>query len=212
MRSRGRPRAGSTDNRSLVLAAARELFSELGFDRTTMRAVAARAGVDPALIHHYYGNKDGLLAATLTPPAAAAQLLTGAFDDPDNAGEELVRRVIDVWETHLEVREQMAAMLRTGLSHEHAAALLRDTHRTFVLAAVGDVVADDRREFRAALIGCHLAGLLLARYLLKVPGLTAATPAELVATVGPVIQHYLTGAIPERSKLAESDSNGHRSR
>jgi AcrR family transcriptional regulator len=97
-----------------VLAAARELFSELGFDRTTMMAEAARAGVDPALIHHYFGNKDGLLAATLTPPAAAAKLLTGVFDDPENAGAELVRRVIDVWETHLEVREQMAAMLRTG--------------------------------------------------------------------------------------------------
>jgi AcrR family transcriptional regulator len=195
-----------------VLAAARELFSEVGFDRTTMRAVAARAGVDPALIHHYYGNKDGLLTATLMPPAAAAQLLTGAFVDPDNAGEELVRRVIDVWETHLEVREQMAAMLRTGLSHEHAAELLRDAHRTFILAAVGSAVAEDRRELRAALIGCHLAGLLLARYLLRVPGLTAATPAELVATVGPVIQHYLTGAISDGSGLAESDSDRPRSR
>jgi len=212
VRGRGRPRAGGTDNRSLVLAAARELFSEVGFDRTTMRAVAARAGVDPALIHHYYRNKDGLLTATLMPPAAAAQLLTGAFEDPDNAGEELVRRVIDVWETHLEVREQMAAMLRTGLSHEHAAELLRDTHRTFVLAAVGSAVAEDRRELRAALIGCHLAGLLLARYLLRVPGLTAATPAELVATVGPVIQHYLTGAISDGSALAESDSDRPRSR
>jgi AcrR family transcriptional regulator len=194
------------------MAAARELFSELGFDRTTIRAVAARAGVDPALIHHYYGNKDGLLAATLTPPAAAAQLLAGVFDDPDKAGEEFVRRVINVWETHLEVREQMLAMLRTGLSHEHAAAMLREMHRAFVLAAIGSVVADDRREFRAALIGSHLAGLLLTRYLLKVPGLVAATPAELVETVGPVVQHYLTGAISERSKLAESDSNRHPSR
>lgn len=201
MSGRGRPRAGGRDNRSLVMAAARELFSELGFDRTTIRAVAARAGVDPALIHHYYGNKDGLLAATLTPPAAAAQLLTGAFDDPDNAGEEFVRRVINVWETHLEVREQMLAMLRAGLSHEHAAAMLREMHRAFVLAAIGGVVAEDRREFRAALIGSHLAGLLLARYLLKVPGLVAATPAELVETVGPVVQHYLTGAISSRAAL-----------
>src|SRR4030095_14833812 len=125
------------------LPVARDLFSELGFDRTTIRAVAARAGVDPALIHHYYGNKDGLLAATLTPPAAAAQLLTGTFDDPDKAGEESVRRVINVWETHLEVREQMLAMLRAGLSHEHAAAMLREMHRAFVLAAIGGVVAGD---------------------------------------------------------------------
>ena len=89
----------------------------------------------------------------------------------------------------------MAAILRTGLSHDRAAGLLRDILSSFILAALGDVLADDRRELRAALIGSHIGGLMLARYILKVPGAAAASPEDLVQAVGPVVQHYLTGTI-----------------
>jgi hypothetical protein len=89
----------------------------------------------------------------------------------------------------------MLATLRTALSHDHAAQLLRDMLSSWLLRALGDVLADDQRELRAALVGSHLGGLMLARYLLKVPGAAAATPEELIQAVGPTVQRYLTGAI-----------------
>ena len=192
---RGRRPLGSPDARRAVLDAARELFAELGFERTTMRAVAARAAVDPALIYHYFGDKDGLLFAALQPPVDEATVFAGLSDAADRAGEELVRRLISLWEERPEIREQMAAILRTGLSHDRASQLLRDILSSFILAALGDVLAGDRRELRVALIGSHIGGLMLARYILKVPGAAAASPEDLVQAVGPTVQRYLTGDI-----------------
>lgn len=193
---RGRRPLGSPDARQAVQDAARELFSERGFERTTMRAVAARAGVDPALIYHYFGDKDGLLLAALQPPADAATVFAGlAATAADRTGEELVRRLIGLWEDRPDVRVQMAAILRTGLSHDRAGRLLRDILSSFILAALGDVLADDRRELRAALIGSHIGGLMLARYILEVPGAATASPEDLVRAVGPTVQRYLTGDI-----------------
>ena len=191
---RGRRPQGSPDARRAVLDAARERFAELGFERTTMRAVAARAGVDPALIYHYFGDKDGLLFAALQPPVDEATVFAG-LADAARTGEELVRRLISLWEERPEIRDQMAAILRTGLSHDHASRLLRDILSSFILAALGDVLADDRRELRVALIGSQLGGLMLARYILEVPGAAAASPEDLVQAVGPTVQRYLTGDI-----------------
>ena len=173
MSARGRRPQGSPDARQAILGAARELFAELGFERTTMRAVGTRAAVDPALIYHYFGDKDGLLAAVVEPPVDLVATLAGIADDPGRAGEEIVRRVIGLWENRPDVRDRMLATLRTALSHDQAAQLLRDMLRSALLGALGAVLADDQRELRAALIGSHLGGLALARYILKLPGPTA---------------------------------------
>ena len=195
MSTRGRRPLGSPDARAAVLSAARELFAELGFERTTMRAVAARADVDPALIYHYFGDKEGLLAAAIELPVDPAILFAGVAGDPSRAGEELVRRVVTLWDHHPEIRERMIAVLRTGLSHDHAAQLVRDLLSSNLLAALGEVLAGDRRELRTGLIGSQIGGLMLARYVLKVPGAADASPEDLVRAVGPVVQHYLTGQI-----------------
>jgi AcrR family transcriptional regulator len=195
VRARGRRPLGSPDARQALLEAARELFAELGYERTTMRAVGARADVDPALIYHYFGDKDGLLSAALKPPADVAAVFAGIADDSDRAGEELVRRIIRLWEDRPDIREQMLAILRTGLSHDHAARLLRDILGSLILASLRDVLASDQRELRVALIGSHIGGLMLARYVLRVPGAAAASAEDLVQAVGPVVQRYLTGAI-----------------
>jgi AcrR family transcriptional regulator len=197
VRSRGQH--GDGDSKEALVVAARQLFAEVGFERTTMRAVAARAGVDPALIYHYFDSKEGLLGAVLTLPAGAAPLLAGFTGNPEHAGVELVRRALRVWADE-GLRQQAVAMLRIATSQEAAAGRFRDAHRAFVLRVVGDVVAEDQRELRAALIGSHLSGLMLHRYVLKSPDLAAATEAELIATVGPVIQHYLTGRIAPRTR------------
>ena len=195
MATRGRRSQGSPDARQAILGAARELFAELGFERTTMRAVGTRAAVDPALIYHYFGDKDGLLAAAVEPPVDLVAALAGIADDPGRAGEEIVRRVIGLWENRPDVRARMLAMLRTALSHDHAAQLLRDILRAALLGALGDVLAGDQRELRAALVGSHLGGLALARYVLKLPGTASATTEDLVQAVGPTVQRYLTGPL-----------------
>jgi AcrR family transcriptional regulator len=202
MSARGRRPHGSPDARQAMIDAARELFAERGFDRTTMRAVGTRAGVHPALIYHYFGDKDGLLAAVVEPPVDLSAVLAGIADDPGRAGEEIVRRVIGLWENHPDIRDRMLATLRTALSHDHAARLLRDMLSSWLLGALGDVLADEQRELRAALIGSHLGGLMLARYLLKVPGAAAATPEDLAHAVGPTVQRYLTEILsPAQARL-----------
>ncbi len=199
MRPRGRRPGGGPDTREQILTAAGELFSELGFERTTMRAVAARAGVDAALIHHYFVNKEGLLAAALVLPVDPAALLAGLDKDPQHAGEAVVRRVLGVWEADPQTRRHLLGLIRVGLSHEYAAGVLRDLLGRTILKALASVVADDHQALRAALAGTQMGGLLLGRYVLGIPGVRDATPEELAVAIGPVIQHYLTGPIVTQS-------------
>jgi len=198
VRARGRRPADGSDTRQEILTAASELFADLGFERTTMRMVAARAEVDAALIHHYFGNKDGLLAAALALPVDPSLLLAGLDRDPQHAGQAIVRRVLGMWEADLETRRRLLALMRVGLSHEHAAGVLRDLLGRTILTAVARVVADDDRPLRAALVGTQMGGLLLGRYLLGIPAVRDATPEQLVVAIGPVVQHYLTGPISGR--------------
>ncbi len=195
----GRRPVGGPDTRETILGAARELFADRGFERTTMRAVAARAEVDPALIHHYFGTKDGLLTAVLELPMDPVELLGDLGDDPDRAGEELVRRALGVWERDPETRERMVALLRTGLSHDEAATVLRDLLGRTVLAVIQRSVAPDQPTLRAALVGTQMGGMLLGRYLLRLPAVADATVDELAVAVGPTIQRYLTGELDAAS-------------
>lgn len=195
MPPRGRRPSGGPDTREQILEAARELFAEKGFERTTMRAVAERAGVDPALIAHYFGNKDGLLNEALAMPVDVPLLLS----DLDHArpGVDIVRRVLHFWDTSPPLRKRMTGLLRTGLSNEHAAAILRGVLSRNVFATLSQHVAEDQRELRTTLVGSHIAGLLMARYILKVPGLADADPEQIAVAVGPVVQHYLDGPIAQ---------------
>lgn len=195
MARRGRPPAGGPDTREAILAAARELFAERGFEATTMRAVAGRAGVDAALIHHYFGTKDGLLEEALTLPVDPAQLLVGVGDDPARLGEEMVRRVLTAWDAP-EVQPRLVALLRLGVSHERAAVLLRDVLTRAVLVVVARHTAPDRPMLRASLAASQMGGLAMGRYLLAVPALAEASVDDLAAVVGPTVQRYLTHPLP----------------
>jgi AcrR family transcriptional regulator len=191
----GRRPDGGPDTREAILAAARDLFAANGFDRTTIRAIATRAEVDPALVHHYFGTKDQLLAASLELPMDPVALLGDLGGDPERAGEELVRRVLGLWESDPETRRRLVALLRTGISHDHAAALLRDLFGRTILAVLQGFVVADRPELRAALAGTQLGGLILGRYLVGVPAVADASVDELVTVVGPGVQRYLTGPL-----------------
>jgi AcrR family transcriptional regulator len=189
----GRPATNHRDTRNEILAAARALFADLGFERTTMRTVATRAGVDVALIYYHFDSKGDLLAAALTVPESAIPVLQPIPAGTPHPGKAIAQAALKMWENDLAVRSQALAMFRTALSHEHAAQLLQNLHSTTVLAVVAEVVADDDRELRATLIGAQLTGLLVNRYLFKVNALATADLADLIDAAAPAIDHYLTG-------------------
>ena len=162
-----------------------------------MRAVADQADVDVALIYHHFESKDDLLDAALAVPESAKPNLVAIPADTHNPGKAIASTVLGMWEHDPELRSRALAMIRTALSHEHAAQLLQNLHSTTVLTLVDEIVVNDQRELRAALIGAHLSGLLLARHLFKVHALAAADPDHLVDAAAPVIEHYLTGDLAE---------------
>jgi len=192
MTRRGRRPVGGPDTREAILGAAREHFADHGYEATTMRGVAAAAGVDPALIHHYFGSKDGLVQAAIALPVDPVELLAGVAAVPERTGEEVVRRVLGLWDDPA-VQHRMVGLLRVGLSHPRTTQLLRELLGRTVLQALGEHASADRAApLRAALVGTQIGGLLLGRYLIGVPAVVQASVDELAAAVGPTVQRYLT--------------------
>lgn len=192
--SRGR-RPGAPDTKAEVLAAARTSFAERGFRGTTIRAVAASAGVDPALVHHYFGTKDDLFLAALQMPVDPRELLAPVVaQGPDGAGERLLRIFLSVWDDP-DIQVQLLAVVRSVLSAD-GATLLKDG---FIPVVVGPVLAPlvkDEPDVRIPLVASQVLGLIVARYVIALPPMAQMPAEDVVARIGPVIQHYLTGDLP----------------
>lgn len=177
-----------------MLAAAREAFAQKGFDGATVRGIAGAAGVDPALVHHYFGSKDALFLAAVDAPADPAELLPEVLDgDPAQLGERIVAAFLRAWDGPL--RPAGLALVRSAVASEWSARLLREFLTTRVLRRVVATLDVPRaeREARGALVASQLVGLVMARYVLRLEPLASADPAALVAAVGPTLQRYLTG-------------------
>ena len=192
--TRGR-RPGAPDTRAEVLAAARASFAEKGFRGTTIRAVAAAAGVDPALVHHYFGTKDDLVLAALEMPVDPRELLAPVMaQGPDGAGERLLRTFLSVWDDP-EIQVRQLAVVRSVLD-EDGATLLKEG---FIPVVVGPILAQlvkDRPEVRIPLVTSQVTGLIVTRYVLALPPMAEMPAEDVVARIGPVLQHYLTGDLP----------------
>jgi AcrR family transcriptional regulator len=192
--SRGR-RPGAPDTKAEVLTAARTSFAEKGFRGTTIRAVAASAGVDPALVHHYFGTKDDLFLAALQMPVDPRELMAPVVaEGPDGAGERLLRVFLSVWDDP-DTQVQLLAVVRSVLGAD-GTTLLKDG---FIPVVVGPVLAQlvkDRPEVRIPLVASQVAGLIVARYVIALPPMADMPAEDVVARVGPVLQHYLTGDLP----------------
>lgn len=193
-RGRGR-RPGGPDTRGQILAAARKSFAEKGFGGTTIRAVAVDAGVDPALVHHYFGAKDDLFLAALELPADPRKLLPTVFEaGVDGAGERLVRLFLSVWdEPH--ARLAMVAVVRTGLVQETEDSLLRQGLLRMVQRPLRAALPAADADRRVQLVVSQMVGLVVTRYLLVLEPLASMPAEELVAWVGPTVQRYLNGAL-----------------
>lgn len=193
-RRRGR-RPGGTDTRAELLAAARVEFVERGYGGATVRVIADRAGVDPAMVNHWFGGKEALFTASLAfpvePDVVLAQVLPG---DPEQLGGRIVGMFLRVWDPT--AGGQLVTLIRSVAGHEDAARLIREFIVRVILSRVVHPVAPDRPDLRAALCATQLIGLGMIRYVLKLEPLASADHATVVAMVAPNMQRYLTGALP----------------
>lgn len=188
-------RPGRPDTAGQILAAARAQFAAAGYDGATVRGIAAAAGVDPALVHHFYGSKQALFAAAVRFPIDPATVLPGLLaGGVDGLGERLVRFFLATWDTAAD-RSPLFALIRSAASHAESAALLREFVARQVLGPVAAAVAAPDPQLRAALVGSQLIGLGFARYVIGVPPLATAPAEAVVAAVAPTVQRYLTGEL-----------------
>jgi AcrR family transcriptional regulator len=190
--ARGR-RPGGPDTRGAILAAAQESFAHKGFAGTTIRAVAASAGVDAALVHHYFGSKDDLFIAALEIPVDPRQVVPMVFaDGVEGAGERLLRVFLSVWENP-DARLPLIALVRASLGEAGPVNLLREGVLRMIFTPLREILPGDDAEERVQLVLSQLVGLVVARYVLAVEPLASMPPEDVVAWIAPTVQRYLDG-------------------
>ncbi len=211
-------RSGESGTREAIIEAARHQFAGHGYDKATIRGIAAEARVDPALVHHYYGTKERLFTTAMRLPVVPSEMLaavlgagqagqaTGAGEatvpaagPPERAeiGARMVRVAVGMWDSE-EVQASFLGLLRSALTNEKAAAMLSEFVASTIIATIagaagGPADGGPEARFRASLAGSQMVGLAVARYVLKLEPVASAGPDELAAAVGPTLQRYLTG-------------------
>ena len=191
---RGR-RPGRPDTKAAILAAARESFAAAGFGGTTIRAIATAAGVDAALVHHYFGSKDDLFVAALALPVDPRAVIGAAVAGPaEEAAEKLVRTFLSVWDDPGFQPALLATVRR--ILEPGGDKLIREGFLPVVLIPVGEQLGLDRPQLRMPLVASQVIGLILARYVVRIEPITSLDVDSLVAIYAPTIQRYLTGDLP----------------
>lgn len=181
----GGPRSERT--RRAILGAARATFAARGYERTTIRAVAARAGVDASMVMRYFGSKAGLFTAAVTMDLQVPDLGSAPVG---RRGELLVRHFISRWEDPVR-GEEMIALLRTAVTSETVAGQLQAVISQLVTEPI-TAFGDEQAGERGPLIAAQLLGLALCRYILRLEPLASLSADDVVAAVAPSVQRYLT--------------------
>lgn len=188
-------RPGDGRTRDAILEAARHSFGRSGYSGTTIRGVARDAGVDPALVHHYFGTKDELFAAALElpidPTTLVPHLLAGGTD---GLGERVVLTFVGTWDG-VPGQGPMLALLRSAVTDESSAASLRAFLSRVVLGPLAAAAGAERPELRASLAASQVVGLAVARYVLRLEPLASLDASELAQVVGPTLDRYLAGPL-----------------
>jgi AcrR family transcriptional regulator len=191
----GRP-AGASDTRERILACARELFAQNGIDKTSIRAGAAAAGVDPALVHHYYGTKQQLFAAAVHIPIDPMKVLLPLRETPvEEIGYTLPKLLLPLWDS--EIGKGFIATIRSLLSGSEVS-LLRSFLQEVIAVEVGTRVDNPPGTglIRVQFVASQLVGVVMARYILELDPFKSLPVEQIAETIGPNLQRYLTGDLP----------------
>lgn len=177
-------RRSSTETKAVILAAAKERFATSGFERATIRAIAADANIDPSMVMRYFGSKDQLFAAAADFDLDLPDLST---IDRDQLGARMVDYFMERWERD----EALVVLLRSSTTNEEAAQRMLEIFAGQLIPAIA-AIDPVRPERRASLVGTQMLGLALCRYVLRLPPIVAMTREEIVAWLGPTVQRYLS--------------------
>jgi AcrR family transcriptional regulator len=173
------------ETKAVILAAARQRFAESGFERATIRAIAADANIDPSMVMRYFGNKDLLFAAAADFDLQIPDLFDG---DRDKLGARLVAHFLDRWERD----EALVVLLRSSTTNDEAAQRMRRIFSSQLRPVIAKINPTDAPR-RAGLVATQVLGLALCRYVLRLPPVVAMSHDEVVAWLGPTVQRYLEG-------------------
>lgn len=201
MTPRGRRPAGSPDAREAILAAARLAFAQEGY-RASLRGIARRAGVDPALVHHYFADRTELFVqAVIAAGAGTGSELdlakrAAAIRDlgAENVGAEIVRSFVSLWDQM--GAERFIAVFRAAIENDSSINPVRDFVTTGILEPLTRRLSPDRPTLRAQLVSAQLIGLGLSRWVARMSDIAPLGAGEVAALVGPTIQRYVTGDLP----------------
>ncbi|MYW70234.1 TetR family transcriptional regulator [Streptomyces sp. SID8379] len=200
-RRRGRPSRTQTEGgpgatRERILNAAREEFAERGYEKTSVRGIAKAAGVDSALVHHYFGTKEQVFAAAIEVAFAPALEAPAAVEDGplDGVGERLTRFIFGIWENPV-TRAPLLAIVRSAVNNEAAAAVFRRLIAAQLLSRIARRldVPEEEAELRACLAAAQLVGTAMLRYVIRAEPLASADAEDVIARIAPVVQGHLTG-------------------
>lgn len=173
------------------MAAARREFAAKGFDKASLRGVARAAGVDPALVHHYFASKEDLFLVALDLPFDPRTVLPPVLQGPtEGTGERLVRAVLATWDDPA-LRPGLLSVIRSALAGEDTAHLLRDGFLRLVMEEIAALPNIDEPQRRGALVASQIVGLLVARYVVELDPIASLPADDLGRTVGATLQRYL---------------------
>jgi AcrR family transcriptional regulator len=191
----GRP-PGPSDTRDRILASARELFARNGIDKTSIRAIASAAGVDGALVHHYFGTKQQLFVAAIRIPIDPMQVIGPLRETPiDELGLKLPSLLLPLWDS--EMGSGLIATLRSLLAGNEVS-LIRSFLQEVVAVEVGTRVDDPpgSGRIRVQFVASQLVGVVMARYILELEPFKSLPVQQVAETIAPNLQRYLTGDLP----------------
>jgi AcrR family transcriptional regulator len=190
-RTRTGRRPGATRTRARLLEAARAQFGSRGFDRTSLRAIAGEAGVDQALIIHFFGSKLGLFVEAVELPIDPEVGIRHITDGPmAEIGERVANFVIGALEDQ-SARSVVTALVRAATSEPEAARLVRERLTHELWGPLARELRLDKAELRVALVGSQILGLVVARYVVKVEPLGSLEPHRVASFIAPALQRYL---------------------
>jgi AcrR family transcriptional regulator len=190
-------RPGANETREAILVAARDAFAAHGYEKATIRGIAREAGVDPALVHHFYGPKEEVFRAAVSDvlaPIAAAMADVGREVDAATTGRRLARVLVELWERE-PTRGALIGAVRAAVTSDTAAELVRGIVQEHAIATVAAGTDAPDAELRANLVGATIVGVSMARHVLGVEPIASLSEDELAGVLGGALGYYLSAEL-----------------